>query len=112
MRVTIIAFYLACVSLTALASGQDGGFCVIPKLVPGVPAQVSLEYIDKPFCGVALIDGHYQKLADITVRQEESDVTCTSSSSCRKTVHYFSRNEAQKDPYVIIFSGPKSQAGA
>lgn len=102
------AIFFAVLSLNAIA-GTDGDYCTIPKLEPGIPAEVSLEYIDKTFCGFALIGGHYQKLDDIIRREEISEVSCDSASACHKTIKYFSKSDVDQEPYIIIFSGPKTR---
>lgn len=84
-------------------AGQDGSYCTIPKLLPGVPAHVTVENIKNPFCGVALIEGRYQKLADITERKDEGLLTCSDHGKCQKTVKYFQRN-AHQEPFIIIFT--------
>ena len=60
----VFVFFLA---PSAALPGQDGAFCTIPKLLPGVPAHVPVEHIDSPFCGVALVDG--KMLDDATWKQ-------------------------------------------
>ena len=72
---------------------------------------VPVEHIDSPFCGVALVDGRYQKIADVSGRQEESPVTCEEAGRCHKTVKYYPRNNAHPEPYIIIFTGPAVSAG-
>ena len=106
------AFLFAAFSINAFAGANGGDYCPIPKLEPGVPANVRLEYIDKTFCGVALIGGRYQKLSEVTDWQEESAVTCQSASVCHKTIKYYSAKGEEKEPYVINFSGPKTRKGA
>jgi len=96
---------------SAAIPGHDGAFCTIPKLLPGVPAHVPVEHIDSPFCGVALVDGRYQKIADVSGRQEESPVTCEEAGRCHKTVKYYPRNNAHPEPYIIIFTGPAISSG-
>lgn len=110
MRIHLVAVYLAACSIPAIAS-SDGGYCTIPKLVPGIPSEVTLENIETPFCGFALIEGRYQKLADVTDHHVEGRVTCSNTGLCKKSVQYFSRNENKKDPYIINFSGPKKPVG-
>ena len=112
MRVRFLAFLFSVFSLYAVAGPSDGDSCIIPKLEPGVPANVRLEYIDKKFCGVALIDGHYQKLTDITSWQEESRVTCENAFACHKIIKYYSAYSEEQEPYIINFSGPKTRKGA
>ena len=113
-KVRVSRFIGACAALLPIVvlAGQEGRFCTIPKLVPGIPAYVSMESINEPFCGVALIDGHYKRLSEIISRQIEGPIQCVSSSSCQKTVQYFSRVDDQAAPYIIIFSGPRTSPGA
>ena len=62
----IIAGALALVAVTGLAhaNNENGEYCAIPKLEQGVATTVEVPYIDKPFCGTALIDKHYVRMAE------------------------------------------------
>ena len=93
-------------------AGQDGRYCTIPTLFPGIPVRVSVDNINEPFCGTALIDGHFRKLSEITSRQVQGPILCVNTSSCQRTVQYFPLGDSRQAPYVIIFSGPNSAAGA
>lgn len=111
VRVALQLLALAMVSINAFAT-QEGSFCAIPRLTPGVPVEVHLEYIEKPFCGMALIDGRYQKLSDITGKRDEGEVACKTPALCSKVVRYYPRNADRQEPYVIIFTGPKTPIGS
>ncbi|MBZ0095998.1 MAG: hypothetical protein K8H75_11620 [Sulfuricella sp.] len=69
----VIAAAIALLPLTSLAS-ETGNYCVIPRLVAGVPAEVPVPYIGKPFCGAAIIDNKYVRLDDVAPRKQEGVV--------------------------------------
>lgn len=98
-------------ALPFLAAAAEGDYCVIPKLVQGKPTLVDVPYIDKPFCGMALIDRHYVRLSEITKVHEET-VSCTAEGSCTKTSRYYLDEDRQTEPYIIIFQGPKQPKSA
>ena len=106
MRTKLTAILFSVFASTLVSASDNGDYCSIPKLEPGVPANVRLKYIDKGYCGIALIGGRYQKLSEITSRQEESRVTCDNETLCHKTVRYYLKDNDQS-PYIIQFSGPK-----
>jgi hypothetical protein len=99
-------------ALPTLASAEDGEYCVIPKLVLGVPTTVEVPYIDKPFCGMALIDSHYVRLSEISKATEEGLVSCASDASCIKTLRYYRDEAKSTEPYIIIFQGPRHRKSA
>ena len=109
MRVTtvraIILSALPFISTITLAAGSD--YCVIPKLEQGKPTIVDVADIDKPFCGMALIDRHYVRLSEFTKAHEETPVSCTTDASCTKTSRYYLDEGRETAPYIIIFQGPK-----
>lgn len=100
----VIAVAIALLPLTSLAS-EARNFCVIPRLVAGVPADVAVPYIDKPFCGAAIIDNKYVRLDDVAPRKQEGAVECSDTGDCLKTNRYFARDTNAE--YIIIFHGPK-----
>jgi hypothetical protein len=95
-----------------LAVAGDGEYCVIPKLIAGVPTTVQLEHIDKPFCGMALVDRRYVRLDDVTKARDEGEVECSSRQSCTKTNRYYQDDQRATAPYIIIFEGPKQKKDA
>lgn len=111
MRVkAAICLMLAAVPL--LASAEDGDYCVIPKLVQGIPTLVDVPDIDKPFCGMALIESHYVRLSEISKAKDEGLVACTSKESCTKTLRYYLDDAKSSEPYIIIFQGPRHRKSA
>lgn len=83
---------------------ETGDFCQIARLAPGVPAEVHLPHIGKAYCGAALIDHKYVRLADIVDRTEEGPVSCTDDAHCTKTNRYFAHSGVE---YTIVFKGPR-----
>lgn len=106
VRTKLVILALSALSSALVVASENSDSCPIPKLEPGVPANVHLKHIDKNYCGIALIGGRYQKLSEITRRQEESRVTCDSESVCHKTIKYYLGDD-DKTPYIIEFSGPR-----
>lgn len=88
-------------------AGEEGDFCAIPLLVPGVPEVVHLPNIDKEFCGMARINRQYVRLDDVTSRKEVGSTECSSDGACRKTVRYYPKANDSSPPFIIIFAGPK-----
>lgn len=106
MRVTAVV--LACCFIAGSAfGGEEGDFCSIPLLVPGVPELVQLPNIDKEFCGMARISGKYVLLDDVTSRKDVGSTECSSDGTCRKTVRYYPKANDNSPPFIIIFAGPK-----
>lgn len=105
MRVNTVALIAWAFPLLVIADG--GEYCVIPKLTPGMPTTVPLEYIEKPFCGVALIDHHYVRLDDVIKAKDEGAIECAPNSTCTKTNRYYQDEQRTTPPYIIIFKGPK-----
>lgn len=111
MQVTKIVLLLSFLSAFGIAYSEEADFCAIPRLVAGVPEVVQLPSIDKEFCGMALINNKFVKLADITERIEADEASCsTVSGSCKRMVRYFQK-DASAPPYIIIFTGPKTKQG-
>ncbi len=106
MRVGAAVLILAA-ALPFGAIAGEGDYCAIPKLVQGVPTVVDVPYIDKPFCGMALIDRHYVRLSEITKSQDETPVSCSAEGACTKTTRYYTDEMRESQPYIIIFQGPK-----
>jgi hypothetical protein len=105
MRVTIVGALLGALPLLSIAA--EGDYCAIPKLEQGKPTVVEVPYIDKPFCGTALIDRHYVHLTEFTKVHEETPVSCSSDALCTKTFRYYLDEKRETEPYIIIFQGPK-----
>ncbi len=111
MRVTTVgAIILSAIPIITFAA--EGDYCVIPKLVQGKPTIVDVPYIDKPFCGMALIDRHYVRLSEFTKSHDETPVSCTTDASCTKTSRYYLDEKRETEPYIIIFQGPKQPKSA
>lgn len=103
-RLTILAA-LSLLAPTVTQAVESGDFCQIARLDAGAPAEVNLPYIGKQYCGAALIDGKYVRLADITDRMSEGQVSCTDSAHCTKTNRYITKGGIE---YIIVFKGPKN----
>ena len=108
----VIAAALAVAIGTPLAALADGEYCVIPKLTPGVPTRVDLEYIGKSFCGMAIVDRKYVRLDEITKEKIEGATECRSDNQCQRTTKYFTDESRATAPFIIIFQGPKQQRDA
>lgn len=106
----VIAALLA--SMPILASAADGEYCVMPRLQAGVPATVEVEYIDKPFCGIAMIENRYVRLDEVAKSKEIGNVRCSSAESCTRTNRYYTDEKPASAPYIIIFHGPKNRRDA
>ena len=65
MRVTTVGAIILS-ALPFITFAAEGDYCVIPKLEKGKPTIVDVPYIDKPFCGMAMIDRHYVRLSEFT----------------------------------------------
>ena len=102
-QLTLIILALCAPALAMAMEGEDS--CPIPKLEPGVPANVRLKHIGKRYCGIALVNGKYQKLSEISMRTEESPIACDSDLACHKTIKYYL--DERSAPYIIQFNGPK-----
>lgn len=59
----LLAFLL--LSLPAAVSAADGEHCFIPKVEQGVATITKVDYIEKPFCGVVLLNNRYVRLSEI-----------------------------------------------
>jgi hypothetical protein len=108
MRValTVIVF------MSPLAGWANGGVCVIHDLFPGLPIEVSVENIDKDFCGAARINRRIVRLDQKPVRKYDGPVSCdTSGEHCWKRVEYFLSADDSM-PYVVILKGPRLSAAA
>ena len=105
MRTQLTILLLAlCVPMVATSMESEDS-CPIPKLEPGVPANVRLKHIGKRYCGIALVNGKYQKLSEISIRTEESPIACDNDWACHKTIKYYLDDSSA--PYIINFNGPK-----
>ena len=62
-------------SLPAVVSAADGEHCFIPKVEQGVPTIMAVDYIEKPFCGVVLLDYLYVRLSEVTKSTDEGPIT-------------------------------------
>lgn len=113
MRVTAIAA-LALFTLPVIASANNdaGEYCVIPKLVQGEATTVEVPYIDKPFCGTAMIDKHYVRMEDFAKASEESEPQCSSESFCTKVLRFYRDEAKATKPYILIFFGPRHRKSA
>ncbi len=99
-------------SLPAVVSAADGEHCFIPKVEQGVPTIMAVDYIEKPFCGVVLLNNRYVRLSEIAKATEEGPISCESNSSCSRTTRYFVDAERATAPYVLIFRGPKKRGSS
>lgn len=111
MRVTTVGAIILS-ALPFITFAAEGDYCVIPKLEQGKPTIVDVPYIDKPFCGMALIDRHYVRLSEFTKAHEETPVSCATDASCTKTSRYYLDEKRETEPYIIIFQGPKQPKSA
>ena len=103
----ILPFLL--LSLPAVVSAADGEHCFIPKVEQGVPTIMAVDYIEKPFCGVVLLDNRYVRLSEVTKSTDEGPITCESSTACSRTTRYFVDAERATNPYILVFHGPKNR---
>ena len=103
---------LLLLSLPAVVSAADGEHCFIPKVEQGVPTIVAVDYIEKPFCGVVLLNNLYVRLSEIAKATDEGPISCESNLSCSRTTRYFVDAERATDPYILIFHGPKKRRSA
>ena len=110
MRVRFLAFLI--LSLSTVVSAADGEHCFIPKVVQGVATIMAVDYIEKPFCGVVLLNNTYVRLSEIAKATDESPIQCVSSSSCSRTAKYFLDAERTTEPYILIFRGPMKHRSA
>ena len=100
---------LLLLSLPAVVSAADGEHCFIPKVEQGVPTIVAVDYIEKPFCGVVLLNNTYVRLSEIAKATDEGPISCESSSSCSRTTKYWLDAERATEPYILVFHGPKNR---
>ncbi len=110
----IIAGALALVAVTgfAHANNENGEYCAIPKLEQGVATTVEVPYIDKPFCGTALIDKHYVRMAEFAKATDEGEPQCSSESFCTRVFRFYRDKEKTTTPYILIFHGPRHRKSA
>lgn len=113
MRVTAIAA-LALLTLPAIASANNdaGDYCVIPKLVQGEATTIEVPYIDKPFCGTAMIDKRYVRMSEFAKASEESEPQCSSEAFCTKVLRFYQDEAKATQPYILIFFGPRHRKSA
>ena len=107
VRVRFLVFLL--LSLPAVVSAADGEHCFIPKVEQGVPTIMAVDYIEKPFCGVVLLNNRYVRLSEIAKATDEGPISCESSSSCSRTTKYWLDAERATEPYILVFHGPKNR---
>ena len=113
MRVTVLAALgLAALSSLANANNDTGEYCVIPKLVQGEATTVEVPYIDKPFCGTAMIDKHYVRMSEFAKATEESEPQCSSESFCTKVLRFYQDEAKATKPFILIFFGPQHRKSA
>ena len=98
---------LLLLSLPAVVSAADGEHCFIPKVEQGVPTIVAVDYIEKPFCGVVLLNNLYVRLSEIAKATDEGPISCESNLSCSRTTRYFLDAERATKPYILVFQGPR-----
>ena len=106
----ILPFLL--LALPTAVSASTGEHCFIPKVQQGVATIVAVENIEKPFCGVVLLDNRYVRLSEVTTSTDEGPITCESNSSCSRTTRYFVDAERATVPYILIFRGPKKRGSS
>ena len=102
----ILPFLL--LALPTAVSASTGEHCFIPKVQQGVATIVAVENIEKPFCGVVLLDNRYVRLSEVTKSTDEGPITCESSTACSRTSRYFLDAERATKPYILIFQGPRN----
>ena len=96
-------------SLSTVVSAADGEHCFIPKVVQGVATIMAVDYIEKPFCGVVLLNNLYVRLSEIAKATDEGPISCESNLSCSRTTRYFVDAERATNPYILVFHGPKNR---
>lgn len=106
MRITV-AFLFSSLSLFAHAGADAVGYCTIPRLEPGVPTMVEVPYIEKPFCGTAIINQQYVRMESFAKVTESSELRCSSDDLCTRVIRYFRDEAKATPPYILIFRGPK-----
>ena len=113
MRVRFIAaLWLSSLASLANAKNDAGDYCVIPKLVQGEATTVEVPYIDKPFCGTAMIDKHYVRMSEFAKATEEGEPQCSSDSFCTKVLRFYQDEAKASKPYILIFFGPRHRKSA
>lgn len=113
MRVSDIAvLVLAALPVLASANNDSGEYCVIPKLVQGEATTLEVPYIDKPFCGTAMIDKHYVRMSEFAKATEESEPQCSSESFCTRVLRFYQDEAKTTKPYILIFFGPRHRKPA
>ena len=113
MRVgAITALLLVALPILASANNEAGEYCVIPKLVQGEATTVEVPYIDKPFCGMAMIDKNYVRMEEFAKVTEESEPQCSSESFCTKVLRFYQDEAKSSKPYILIFFGPRHRKSA
>lgn len=113
MRITAVAaFALVCIPAISLANTESGEFCAIPKLVQGEATTVEVPYIDKPFCGTAMIDKHYVRMSEFAKVTEESEPQCSTDAFCTKVLRFYQDEAKSSKPYILIFFGPRHRKSA
>ena len=110
MRAVIAAALAFACSAPTMALADE--YCVIPKLTPGVPTRVDLEYIGKQFCGMAIVDKKYVRLDEIVKETVEGATECSGDQMCRRTTRYYTDDARAAAPFIIIFQGPKQRRDA
>ncbi len=69
-------------------------------------------HIDKPFCGTALIDKHYVRMAEFAKATDEGEPQCSSESFCTRVFRFYRDKEKATTPYILIFHGPRHRKSA
>ena len=105
LRRFLLAGVSAALTSTFANAADEGDFCVIPKLQAGIPAEIPVPYIDKPYCGMAIIGQKYVRLSEVAELKEQGTPVCTASGDCTKTYLYVGKDRG--DTYTLIFKGPK-----
>lgn len=83
---------------------EAADYCPLPVLKRSQAVHVSVPDIDKPGCGVVLLDGRIVMLsaaADVT----DTDPVCSSNGRCTKMKTF--RLPPDPERYVLVFEGPR-----
>lgn len=96
------------VLIMTTANGEDlGEFCAIPKLQRGVVTTVDVPYIEKPFCGTALIDHHYVRMESFAKVTEVEEPRCLSDDVCTRVYRFYTDEAKTTAPYTLVVRGPR-----
>lgn len=108
MRKALIALTLASAVASWPAVAHE--FCVIPKLVQGIPTTVNVDNINETYCGMALINQKYVNLKEYAKSQVEEPLSCATDGMCSKTLKFYEDSEQKTTPYILVFHGPNLPA--